>query len=63
MIEANQEPGVYCVKVKLLGECDEDVGIVQYGILAYSNNSEITIEEHIEYAKATANCRIIGNRL
>lgn len=63
IIEANQEPGVYCVKVKLLGECDEDGGIVQYGILAYSNSSNITVEEYIEYGREAENCRDIGDEM
>lgn len=63
IIEANQGLGVYCIKVKLLGECDEDGGIVQYGVLAYSNSSEITIEENIEYANVVAKCRKIGDEM
>lgn len=63
IIEANQEPGHYCIKIKLLGECDEDGGIEQYGVLSYSNDSRITIEENIEYAEVAANCRKIGDEL
>lgn len=63
IIEANQKPGSFCIKVKLLGGCDEDGGIEQYGVLSYFNQSDITVDEYVEYANTVAHCRTIGNEI
>lgn len=59
IIEANQKPDIYCIKVKLLGECDEDGGIEQYGVLSYFNSSDVK-NDRIDYASAVTHCRSIG---
>lgn len=63
ILEANQKPGHFCIKVKLLGECDEDGGIEQYGVLSYTSASDANVDDHIEYANVVVHCRTTGHQI
>lgn len=56
VIGANQKPGDYCIKVKLLGLCEFD-HVEQYGILTYSDTHQVSPSEYKRYGELAANCR------
>lgn len=57
VVYAHQKPGDYCIKVKLLGNC-EQFNIVQYGVLTYSDTHEVSPSEYQKYNEIAAKCRV-----
>lgn len=56
IINANQDFTEYCIKVKLIGNCEGN-NIVQYGILSYSDSYEVSPSEYTKYGKLAEECR------